>query len=408
MLCETTSLHLIFQDEPSSTDFVQQHAMIYVAAIVIPEVLGYVSISQSSIFERDGSSRPESRLNPGGRLVLGTFATSRQQIQNTAWLSSVLPGFMTPEALYVPNESPRVVREPIWVRYDLNDHRYWTEGWQAIVTMRSATKGDGKLQVSAFPEFPFDDFIRQYDNPWLMRAMISVQSRMMSARRLGELADEVIVQSNRNSDIAAAFCVKAYLILGQHGPWLTVNALIDSFAPRMVVDSQSTDVDIRWAVSLLYVKALLEQKYGHRDKARRTFEECARSPFLRFAPMLATKTISACQQIALTALADEDRDGAVEWFTRGVEQSLAAIHDLLRFVPPFPLYVLPEISQVIGLGAQCNGALIALRQKGISPMIWDLMKCDISSQVQGERLTSWALRQQLQLVVKSKTQVADA
>ncbi|MBB3457272.1 SAM-dependent methyltransferase [Rhizobium sp. BK313] len=336
------------------------------------------------------------RLNPGGRLVLGIFSPDRQEIQNKAWLSSALPGSLIAEALYVPNESPAAVREPIWARYDLKDQQYWTEGWQAVVMMKSVTAASVEFPASKFPDFPFDDFRSQYDTPWLVRAMVSVQSRVMSARQLWLLADEIIAASIQRSDIAAAYCVKAYLILGQQQPWEAVQAFTAGFEDLLAITDETRAVDVRWAVSLLYVKALLEQKHGQRDKAHDSFRRCAESPFLRFAPMLATKTISACQQLAFMCLAEEDKAGAEGWFKLGVVQSRTAMGDgQFRSDPPYPLYVLPELSQVLGLGAQCNGALIALRQNGISPLVWDMMNCDMSSQIQDERLTSSALRQLL-------------
>ncbi len=339
-------------------------------------------------------------LKPSGRLILATFASSPRSIRTKEWLASVLVNDLIPEALIVPNEAPKILRESIWVRYTPSDQQYWAAGWQAIVVMRSPLVVRAKFPPTDFPSFPFDDLAAQYDNPWLVRAMISVESRLVSAQQLEELADEVIATSVRRSDIAAAYCVKSYLVLGQQRPWSDVYAVIKSFDHLLVAAAQSDPIDIRWAVSLSYVKALAEQKYGHRTAARQSFEKCARYPFLQFAPMLATKTISACQQVAFICLADGDGDGALEWFMRGLEQSLAAIRDdRFNLTALYPPYFLPELSQVIALGSQCNGALIALKEKGISPLVCDMLKHDIFSQIQEERLTSAALRQTLHSVL---------
>lgn len=340
-------------------------------------------------------------LRPGGRLALITYEASARPLRSQEWLAPLLQDCVVPESLFVPNGAPELLRETTWMRYSLSDQSYWANGWQAIILM--------KLQYDSRPEYieksycnsPLGTETTQYSDQRLLRSMISVQTRLQDGPQLERLAEEVLQSTNQRSDLAAAWCVKMYILLARDVPWDAVERQIEKLEHLFDADINSSPVDIRWAVSLSYVRGLLEQKYGVIRAARESFERCARYPFSVSSPMLATKTISACQHLAFQCLADGDIEKARYWFLTGRNQALEAIRDeRLSIEGTLPLFVLPELSQVLGLGAQCNAAMIAI-DEGLVSQIRDISKCDIISQIEAERFISVELRRRLVATLRS-------
>jgi hypothetical protein len=203
------------------------------------------------------------------------------------------------------------------------------------------------------------------------------------------MAQSVLDRRVPNADEAAALCVKAYTMLGNSAEWRQVEELLERFEPhtRPRDWSNASPIAVRWAVSLTYVGALLALEGGQRERAKQLLEACAAIPFLRYSPILATKTVSAALWRAKLALVDRDNDSARAWLTRGVEASRlaatqdweAAFGDLSRQ----PLPVFRELAEVVELGARCMAGLTLLQSATPGPVYFELLDASKAAEVEG-------------------------
>ncbi len=245
----------------------------------------------------------------------------------------------------------------------------------------SEAKCESPTNVMAFAE--------QYENPWLVPSLVTrgLRTERKSLRR--ELAQAVLDRRVPDADEAAALCVKAYTMLGDGADWRQVDELLQRFEPhtRPRDWAVASPIEVRWAVSLTYVGALLALEAGQRRRAQQLFEDCAAIPFLRYSPILATKTISAALRRAKLALVDRDKASAKAWLARGVDASRlaatqdweAAFGDLSRQPLPVPR----ELAEVVELGARCMAGLTLLQTATPAPVYYELLDSSKATEIEG-------------------------
>jgi 2-polyprenyl-3-methyl-5-hydroxy-6-metoxy-1,4-benzoquinol methylase len=283
-----------------------------------------------------------------------------------------------------------------WTEHNVDGVRGKPGEWCIVLAMKSPFDASPAAYTnSAFSEAACESptnvmaFAEQYENPWLVPSLVTrgLRTERKSVRR--DMAQSVLDRRVPNADEAAALCVKAYTMLGNSAEWRQVEELLERFEPhtRPRDWSNASPIAVRWAVSLTYVGALLALEGGQRERAKQLLEACAAIPFLRYSPILATKTVSAALWRAKLALVDRDNDSARAWLTRGVEASRlaatqdweAAFGDLSRQ----PLPVFRELAEVVELGARCMAGLTLLQSATPGPVYFELLDASKAAEVEG-------------------------
>lgn len=198
-------------------------------------------------------------------------------------------------------------------------------------------------------------FSRDYLNPYLAHAMVSIQWRLGDMQLLRELAQDVHASYPLDSaDNAGAVCVLAYQYLA--------DPQADSRAGRELLDQlaaidrrpPATPHFLRWQISGAYVAGLIGLHLGDHDAALAWFRRCASFDCRDFSPTLGTKTISAAWQAGRLLAQRGDAISAKGELRRGVEIFFGLFRDgrealLGRADCPFdfPYFELSEIAAAV-------------------------------------------------------------
>ncbi len=258
--------------------------------------------------------------------------------------------------------------------------------WWLGAAMKSP-RGAGKAgyRETAFAGAPADDgynltaFARDYDNPWLVRSMVSIGLRATRPGLLRRLARDTLAEARPGSaDRGAALCVLAYREIDDHG-----SGRGDAARTRGLladIDAFERDADEspnawRWRISNRYAAAVLHLCSGDRGAARAAFEACAAMDPSRFSPLLASKTVDAAFMAGTLACTDGDAESARRWWREGVAAAeralrgpwLNALGDPARPLP----FGLPEVAGVADLASRCAHGLDMLERRGpLSAQVW--------------------------------------
>jgi glycosyltransferase involved in cell wall biosynthesis/ubiquinone/menaquinone biosynthesis C-methylase UbiE len=244
-----------------------------------------------------------------------------------------------------------------------------TSEWCLLVAMSDPTVGEAvPYREGLFPESAVAsksallDFAGQYRNPWLIRSLVSIGPRMSDPGALEQLADKVADEAQRGPDQAAALCVLAYRALEQQWPQARGEELIERFTPYLYVDSDAAQpIEMRWAISLWYVKGLIELSTGALDEAANSLRQCATLPFARYSPLLATKTVDATFRLGVLQYSQ----GAVEDARRSWRSGISAARDAVQSdwnksfgdIDAPPDFAFREITELLDLSTRCATAL---------------------------------------------------
>lgn len=288
-------------------------------------------------------------------------------------------------------DRPRSLRQ-----VPLNGPANGTEGveaewWLAVAMKRPSDGSKAQYRERIFPTAQPTNvaaFARDYDNPWLVPAMVSVGQRATGPVLMGVVNQTRKTARAGSPDQGAALCVDAYALLrditgGGTAPTDTDARLI-SLAQECDAFSASRDQSAhasRWAISLAYVLGQIYKALGDADRAEAAFRACAESECTDFSPLIATKTIDACYEwgllLASKAHTPADLAGAARVWSAGVEQSHRVLQgdwsEVLGFaipggsstndtregsVLPKPLpFGLTEAAAILDAAARCGRAL---------------------------------------------------
>lgn len=206
-------------------------------------------------------------------------------------------------------------------------------------------------------------FERDYENPWLVRGLVSIGWRNGNLRQRAELARRVLADSSPNSpDSGAALCVLAYGLIESAEDLMPESATktiarIDAYVALNDPNPQSK----RWTISLNYVRGLLWQSIGELGKALDSFNNCAIADTLAYSPLLATKTVDACRIAGVLSCRSGNREEARKYWCRGItlaEQALKGnwreIHGDIEH--PFT-FGLREAAQILDIASRCADGL---------------------------------------------------
>jgi SAM-dependent methyltransferase/septal ring factor EnvC (AmiA/AmiB activator) len=214
------------------------------------------------------------------------------------------------------------------------------EWWLAVAMKRPSDGSKAQYRERIFPTAQPTNvaaFARDYDNPWLVPAMVSVGQRATGPVLMGVVNQTRKTARAGSPDHGAALCVDAYALLrditGGGTAAADIDARLISLAQECGAFSASRDQSAhasRWAISLAYVLGQIYKSLGDADRAEAAFRACAESDCTDFSPLIATKTIDACYEwgllLASKARTPSDLEEAARVWSAGVEQS----HRLLQ------------------------------------------------------------------------------
>jgi len=251
-----------------------------------------------------------------------------------------------------------------------------TAHWWLAVAMKSPL-GAGKdgYRETAFESGPTDgayhltSFARDYDNPWLVRSMVSIGVRATRPALLRLLALETLKGRSGSADTGAALCVLAYQEVERAGAGGGDHTASDDLVGR--IDRYQTEADgtahaWRWKVSCLYAAGLLRLRVGERGEARAAFEACAALDCTRFSPLLASKTVDAAFRAGAMAAADGDLAAARRLWESGVREARRVLTgswlNILGDEARPAVFGLPEVAVVADAASRCAYGIDALNR----------------------------------------------
>jgi 2-polyprenyl-3-methyl-5-hydroxy-6-metoxy-1,4-benzoquinol methylase len=245
--------------------------------------------------------------------------------------------------------------------------------WWLVVAMKDPARGAGvpyterTFVVDAEHAGNVVAYARDYDNPWLVRAMVNLGHRAASPALLAHLARHASTHSRPGSaDQGAAWCVRAYQALENSSldpsEASAVLAGLQAFDQRAGPShAVSSPHALRWRCSNAYVEAKLHLAIGNMHDAEQAFERCASIDVLAFSPLLATKTVDARFQLGVLAASRQDLRLARDHWFAGITEAQRVTHVDWRDViadPARPLpFGLPELSAVLDAASRCAWAL---------------------------------------------------
>lgn len=206
-------------------------------------------------------------------------------------------------------------------------------------------------------------FARDYENPWLVRSIVSIGWRNRNSMQRAELARRALAASSLSSpDTGAALCILAYSIL--ESPGEATPASVHSIAEQIhtyVTLSDPRPQCRRWVISLLYVRGLLWQAIGDLEKSLESFRKCAATDPLPYSPLLATKTVNACRLAGKLLYQVDNREDARVFWTLGMSLAKRALQGDWREVhgdinDPFP-FGLRETAEILDSASRCADGL---------------------------------------------------
>ncbi|MCE6077185.1 class I SAM-dependent methyltransferase [Agrobacterium vitis] len=213
------------------------------------------------------------------------------------------------------------------------------------------------------------DFAGQYRNPWLVSSLISIGLRTENSKLRLEMANRLTL-NDQGADSAAARCVEGYYLLAHAGSPEPVHKWVNNIAAHVAPrDWQSAPpIDVRWAISLLYLQALLQRKIGELDGALASFETITKLPFLKYSPLIATKVVDAYYELGMAAWVSGDGNTAREFFLNGLETAKIAVttkwDQAFGPLDKMPRFITSELSEILDLSTRCAvGAHYALCER---------------------------------------------
>ncbi|WP_025119481.1 MULTISPECIES: methyltransferase domain-containing protein [unclassified Serratia (in: enterobacteria)] len=274
--------------------------------------------------------------------------------------------------------------------------------WWLAVGMKPSIEGEAvpyrqtQFKTFADKEWNVTAFARDYKNPWLVRGMVDIGHRLKDQDKLLSLCEEVYARNHDNSaDTGAALCVIGYQLLSTK-PAVTF-ADLTQFERRVeeYINAQPmTPHGFRWVVSLHFVIGKLWLKTGSHDKAKDAFEKCIALNPLEFSPLLANRTVEACQLLGVIALNRGDKAQASHYWRQGIllaQQAISADWKLSLGDVSEPVeFGLPELSSILDYASTCAYALVNIDSFEDKPWWWLQLRRNSSTQnaIMGRKINS--------------------
>jgi|GEM_PF-530368 len=325
-------------------------------------------------------------LRPGGRVVVSVpneWVDKSGKDPNPAhlhvytWpkLRAQLERCFVPEKLYAQtaggglklSDSPRRLRE-----VPLEEHSETPAEWWLAVAMKDPVGAPREgYRETSFPHhdhqaYHITAFGRDYDNPWLVKGMVSIGMRMTDPHALERMARKVLETSRPGSaDAGAALCVLGYRLLDDAGLSVAKTDKLLETIEAYHASADDTAHAWRWRISNQYLAGLLYLATGRLEQAREAFLKCGRMDCLRFSPLLATKTVDALFHAGLIAASAGDLESAAANWQAALREAQRVLSGDWLNIWGSPEKVvefgLPEATQVLDLATRCAYGLVGLQ-----------------------------------------------
>lgn len=206
-------------------------------------------------------------------------------------------------------------------------------------------------------------FARDYENPWLVRSIVSIGWRNRNPVQRAEISRRALINSSPKSpDTGAALCVLSYGLLesSDRPTPSSVQAIVAQIDTYIAINDPRPQCR-RWSISLMYVRGLLWQSVGALDRSLDSFRNCAAADPLLFSPLLATKTVDACRLAGLLQFLAGHREEAKKFWTKGISLAEKALRGDWREIHgdiehPFT-FGLREAAQILDIASRCADGL---------------------------------------------------
>lgn len=197
------------------------------------------------------------------------------------------------------------------------------------------------------------EFQRDYENPWLIRAMVSIGLRTESAELIAKWAEEVIhLHSADSADAGAALCVRLYPLLKDDAQESGAS-LLEKAQDYLKAPAKNPNV-LRWQVSLSFVMGLLALRGGNHEKACGYFTKVLKLPVLEYSPTLLTKTAESAWYLGLLVGNQGRSEEAAKIWQRTAESLYVSLGSYMKDADKgsLPDFVHREITSVISLASR--------------------------------------------------------
>jgi ubiquinone/menaquinone biosynthesis C-methylase UbiE len=328
-------------------------------------------------------------LTPGGRFICSVpnqffdEAGCDRQVFDLEKITAICSQYYLIEKVFAQTagggmklkNSPRRITEII------PGHELPEAEWWILICMKdplSGSKSDYRESIYPSPAESVSNvtaFGRDYENPWLVRSLISMDMRWSSPETLGILAERVLGQVPPHSaDEGAALCVLAYQAIETAFPDNVKTADLIARLTAYTEGQAKNAHEYRWIISNQYALAKLLQKRGLLNAARQAFWECAQMDCTRFSPLLATKTLDAAFWAGWLAAGQGLNSDAIQCWNYGLLEAKRILecpwdNVLVDLQSPI-LFGMRELTQVLDAATRCaNGLHFISRQSGIQPAL---------------------------------------
>lgn len=215
-------------------------------------------------------------------------------------------------------------------------------------------------------------FARDYENPWLVRSMVSIGLRTENGTLREKWAAETLEQATiRSADRGAALCVLAYIALDCDIS-LSRRDLIDAIDAYISYSEHVNPNVFRWQVSLAYVRALIELATGKRASAMRYLELVVEAPIVSYSPTLLTKSANAAYLLGMIHAANGEFELADSVWQKSFREVLTATGQHLKtpYATLPPGFEVREIASAVSLAGRLATAASNLNELSVKPAVF--------------------------------------
>ena len=196
-------------------------------------------------------------------------------------------------------------------------------------------------------------FARDYQNPWLIRSLISIGLRTENNALRERWASAILrIAPSTSADYGAALCILAYGQLTGSTVAVARRKELLKLIDRYVASEPIANPNVlRWKVSLSYVQGLIALTQGQRDYAKQCFSRVIAYPIVQYSPTLLTKSAEAAYLLGLLFAADGELKEAESVWASTVASIRKDIGEYLHSPKPgvMPGFELREITAVLSM-----------------------------------------------------------
>lgn len=178
-------------------------------------------------------------------------------------------------------------------------------------------------KLPASENFHVSAFARDYTNPWLVRSMISRGMRANSNQLLSRFQTQTLEHAPAESvDYGAALCGSLYSQLAESEVLPKPSQFLEEQARRYEAISEPSAHQLRWQVSLLFVRAETARLSGDLPAAIELYEACASLDAMKYSPLLGNKTLDALYWLAVLAVSQQNLAQARQYLLRAIREAI--------------------------------------------------------------------------------------